>query len=114
VVELTCESVDLDQVGRVVDFGVVKAIVGKWIDDNLDHTTIVNREDINLMGWCTQDHLERGKRKPYVMPGEPTAENLAKHLLEVAQDLLGMDGLRVSKVRVYETPNCYADYEAPR
>lgn len=114
VVEVTCEAEHLDDVGRVVDFGVIKAVFGKWIDDHLDHTTIVNRNDTNLMGWCTQDSLDRGKRMPYILNGEPTAENLAKHLLEKAQDMIGSQELRVSKVRVWETPNCFAEYEAPR
>jgi 6-pyruvoyl-tetrahydropterin synthase len=51
---------------------------------------------------------------PYILNGEPTAENLAKHLLEKAQDMIGSQELRVSKVRVWETPNCFAEYEAPR
>jgi len=111
-VEVTCEAAELDYVGRVVDFGMIKSTFGKWLDDNMDHTTIVNEADNDLLTWTANDHRERGKRAPYVFPGEPTAENLAKHLLEKADDLLGKGGLRVCKVRVWETPNCYADYEA--
>lgn len=106
--EVTCEASELDSVGRVVDFGVIKAKVGGWLDENLDHTTIVNAEDKVLLAWCFEQVMD-GKRKPYVMPGEPTAENIAAHLLAVAHALLGRDGLKVVRVRIWETPNCFAD-----
>ena len=45
-VEITCAAkVDyLDPVGRVVDFSVVKEVVGSWIDAKLDHTMILNKQ----------------------------------------------------------------------
>jgi 6-pyruvoyltetrahydropterin/6-carboxytetrahydropterin synthase len=107
-VELTCEAPELDSVGRVIDFGVMKAKVGGWIDEHMDHTTLVNSADKALLEWCF-DQVADGKRKPYVMPGEPTAENIAAHLMAVSQALLGRDGLRVVRVRVWETANCFAD-----
>lgn len=108
-VELTCEAAKLDHVGRVIDFGVIKEKVGSWIDATLDHTTLVNAEDTSLLEWCTNEAVVHSKRMPYSMPGEPTAENIATHLLAVAQALLGRDGLKVVHVRVWETANCYAD-----
>lgn len=115
-VEVTCEASSLDSVGRVVDFGVIKQKFGQWVDDNLDHTTIVNEADSDLIEWTSRDHARNGKRAPYLFPGEPTAENLAKHLLEKADQIMQAEGagLRVRHVRVWETPNCYADFEAMR
>lgn len=115
VLEVTCRAVELDTVGRVVDFGQIKAVFGKWIDDNLDHTTLVNREDTSLKGWVMQAHLmspdSNKTRKPYVVDGEPTAEVLANHLFWMASAMLNREGMKVCHMRVYETPNCYADYE---
>ena len=37
-----------------------------------------------------------------------TAENIAHHVLEIAQGLLGSP-FQVERVRCWETPNCYAD-----
>lgn len=111
-VELTAEADQLDGVGRVVDFGVIKARVGAWIDEHLDHTTICNAEDVALLAWCKHEHVQLGKRKPYALPGEPTAENLAEHLLLIANVLIRADGVRVVHVRVWETANCFADADA--
>jgi len=111
-VEITCAADELDEVGRVIDFGVVKLKVGGWLDTRWDHTTIVNQDDSPLLDWTMRDHKVCGKRQPYIFPGEPTAENMAAHLLDIAQELIGNEGLRVVHVRVWETPNCYADAHA--
>ena len=31
--------------GSHIDFGEVKRLVGKWIDDTLDHTMLLHRDD---------------------------------------------------------------------
>lgn len=106
--ELTCAAdYGLDSVGRVIDFGVVKAVVGTWVDDNWDHTTIVNKDDTSLLDWCKQESAQ-GKRPPWAMDGEPTAENIASTLMQIANSLLHGSGVRVVEVKVWETPNCYA------
>lgn len=102
-VEMTVQAPRLDSVGRVVDFGVVKSAVGAWIDDNLDHGTLVNTEDLDLREWLLMQ-----KQKHFEFPGNPTAEVIAAALLAVGGELLPSP-LRVVRVRVYETPNCYAE-----
>ena len=42
--EITCLA-PLDSLGRVVDFGVVKQLVGGWIDQHWDHTAILMEGD---------------------------------------------------------------------
>ncbi len=121
--EITCAAIDLDSVGRIVDFSVVKERIGGWIDRYLDHTTIVNAEDHDLIDFCTREHAANEKKKrPYVIEGEPTAENIASLLVGVGAGLLsgkmGVEpgpmhrtdsGVWITRVRVYETPNCWAD-----
>ena len=109
-VEITCRAIELDEVGRVVDFGVIKALVGTWVDKHWDHTTLVNVHDDALLSWCMMDAEENGKKPPYVVGGEPTAENIARVLLGIARRLLENEysSLTVLAVRVWETPNCYA------
>jgi len=107
--ELTCEAPELDVVGRVIDFGVVKQIVGGWIDANWDHTTLVNWEDRRLWEFVSGESLVYGKRSPFPFKCEPTAENIAIHLLGTSNALLAEFGISVVRVRVYETPNCYAE-----
>ncbi len=106
--EIVCEADELDAVGRVVDFGVVKERVGTWIDQHWDHTTLVNGEDTDLLDF-TLAEAAHGKRKPFVFPGEPTAENIARVLLATARQLLNEGTLRVTSVRVWETPTSYAE-----
>jgi len=111
-VEITCEATSLDNVGRVVDFGVIKERVGAWIDQHWDHGTLVNGEDIRLREWLesnTQKHFVFGSQEPG-QGGEPTAENIAKELYKQTCLLLPGKGLRVAKIRVWETINSYADY----
>ena len=43
--EITCHIAQLDDRGRVIDFGVVKQKVGGWVDDHWDHTAILMRDD---------------------------------------------------------------------
>lgn len=89
--------------GRVIDFGVVKARVGTWIDDAMDHGTLVNADDAELISWLVEN-----KQKHLVFPCEPTAENIADAVLQKSRELLSDTGVTVVAVVVYETPNCKA------
>ena len=100
--EIECAA-PLDAVGRVVDFSVIKARVGGWIAEQWDHAAIVNAEDTPLLGL-----LEGiGERRVYHLAGNPTAENIAAELLRVASAMLAP--IRVVRVRIWETPNCFAE-----
>jgi len=112
VAEVVVAAESLDEVGRVIDFGVIKQKVGRWIDDHWDHATLVNQEDESLLNWCQEDARVGGNRPPYIFAGEPTAENIAKELLAKSITLLAGDGVQVIQVRVWETPNCYAEARA--
>ena len=106
VVEATFAAEALDSVGRVIDFGSVKEILGGWIDEHWDHTAILHEDDRKL-GEAVIGHT---KQEIYYLPYNPTAENLAAYLLEtVCPRLFKGKGIRCVHVRVHETPNCYAD-----
>ncbi len=110
VAEITAAGDHLDAIGRVVDFGVIKEVVGAWIDDHWDHGTILNRDDRELAEFVDA----RGWRL-YTIDGNPTAEILAAELLTIANGLLrdAAAGVEVVHVRLYETPNCWADCALP-
>ena len=110
-VEVTASAESLDDVGRVVDFGAVKDVVGRWVDDHLDHGTILSAHDPAVVLLEEIEGAGGVAQKLYLMDGNPTAENLATLLLERSRELLAPRGVDVVRVRVWETPNCYA--EAP-
>ena len=77
VVEVVATSPELDQLGRVVDFSVLKQELGNWLDQYWDHTTILYKDDkqtVELVQQCP------GFKEPAVVPFNPTAENMADHL----------------------------------
>lgn len=106
VVEACFTADALDKQGRVVDFGVVKERLGGWIDNNWDHTAILHLQDKPL-----GDVLERMTgQKCYYLPYNPTAENMGRYLLqEVCPALFREKHLHCVKIRLWETPNCYAE-----
>lgn len=108
-IEITAMADELDSIGRVIDFSVLKNKIGSWIDDNWDHTTILNKDDSDTI----KSFQTIPKNKPiYLMSGNPTAENMASYLLrEICPKLLAGHNVTVTKIRVYETPNCYAEDE---
>lgn len=105
-VQVTVLDTGLDSVGRVIDYSKIKEVVGGWIDENLDHNMILNSEDLLLFSSTVF-----GDKKPYILAHtNPTAENLVRHIADKAQELLSPLGIRLHSVRLYETPNCWADH----
>ena len=103
----------LDSIGRVIDFSVIKAKVGDWIDEKWDHGFICHAADevvLSLLGEATQ-RLELGQ-KIYVMNDNPTAENMAAELLDRICPMLFTDtDVEIVKVVLWETENCFATVE---
>ena len=101
---------ELDSIGRVIDFSVLKQKVGGWIDENWDHGFIFYAGDAPM---CRFFELNADGKdfKSYMMPSNPTAENMAKHLVEeVCPTLMLGTGVEVFKVVLWETENCHAIY----
>jgi 6-pyruvoyltetrahydropterin/6-carboxytetrahydropterin synthase len=95
----------LDPLGRVIDFAVLKEAVGGWIDENWDHAFIVFDGDAEMMAI----YAEHPEWRKYVMDRNPTAENMAQVLFLAAYDRLKRHRVRVRRVRLWETSDCYAD-----
>ena len=94
------EASQLDQRGMVLDFSEIKRVVSQWIDDHLDHRMILHRADPAVP-------VLQGLGEPmYLMDVNPTAENIAKLIFEVAVE----KGFSVVDVRLWETPGCCAAY----
>jgi 6-pyruvoyltetrahydropterin/6-carboxytetrahydropterin synthase len=113
IVEITAESDDLDHIGRIIDFSVLKEKVGGWVDEHWDHTFLICKDDTQT--------IEALKMVPatkplFICPFNPTAEEIAKYLLfEIAPKVLEGTGVRISKIVIHETENCSAEarYKSP-
>jgi 6-pyruvoyltetrahydropterin/6-carboxytetrahydropterin synthase len=105
---LTAEAPKLDSVGRVIDFGVLKERFGSWLELHWDHGMVLWREDEEAIAAV---RMVSGY-KLALLPYNPTAENLARFLLEtVGPSVLKDSGVRLTKVIVYETENCIAEVQ---
>lgn len=106
VVEATFTADALDALGRVIDFGNVKQVLGNWIDQHWDHNLILHQEDKMLGDVIAKQTGQTG----FYLPHNPTAETMAEYLLkEICPGLFKGLHVRCTRIRLYETPNCYAD-----
>ncbi|HBV21467.1 MAG TPA: 6-carboxytetrahydropterin synthase QueD [Nitrosomonas sp.] len=96
------------QQGMVMDFSEVKRIAKSALVDKWDHAFLVYSGDTPVLQFLQslKDH------KTVVLDVQPTAENLAviafSILDEAYQDIYG-NHLQLELVRLFETPNCWAD-----
>ncbi len=96
----------LDQIGRVVDFSVIKSTLCQWLEDNWDHKMVLWEQDEIFEGLYD---LTISESCVYV-PFNPTAENIAKHLVEVLGPALLPAEVKLVECRVEETRKCSATY----
>ena len=99
----------LNELGMVVDFGVIKQLLGTWIDENWDHSFICDENDAEMIKALKNFN---DVPKVYLIPYNSTAENLAKYLLhDVCNELFKGMGITIYKIDIWETENCYATAE---
>lgn len=102
-IHFTCEADQLDSVGRVVDFSKIKTILCQWLEDNWDHRFLVWEKDPIFA------HLVNVDPTVVRVPFNPTAENMARHLLEVVSPvLLEGEDFYVAEITIEETAKCSA------
>lgn len=107
VIHFTCEADNLDDLGRVIDFGVIKSLLCQWLEDTWDHRMLIWEQDPMLNPLRTIDP------SVVAVPFNPTAENIAAYLVtKVGPDLLAGTSVRLVRVEVDETSKCSASYHA--
>ncbi len=111
----------LDDIGRVIDFGVIKEKLCMWVEDHWDHRFLAWEHD-PLIRICSANILEDQQASDIdrdhwndsivFVPFNPTAENMAQHLVEVVgpQQLVGT-GVELVSVRIEETAKCSASFQ---
>jgi 6-pyruvoyltetrahydropterin/6-carboxytetrahydropterin synthase len=102
------ETEGVSEQGMVMDFSDVKEIALEKIANVWDHAFLVYRGDREVLDFL--DTLVG--HKTVVLDSVPTAENLARAAFQILDaayiDVYG-NHLRLERVRLYETPNNWAD-----
>lgn len=111
----------LDNVGRVIDFSVVKTTLCQWLEDNWDHKFLHWSRD-NLIDAlkiaasrpsCPLEHEdhEHFLGSLVALPFNPTAENLAAYMVDViGPQLLDQYGVELVECTIEETSKCHVNY----
>ncbi len=96
------------QHGMIMDFSKVKAIAQRHVVDKWDHAFLACRTDTALLEFLQSLPGQR----TVIFDGPPTAELLAVNAFRILDPEYHSEygnNLRLEQVRVYETPNCWAD-----
>ncbi|MEK7811308.1 MAG: 6-carboxytetrahydropterin synthase QueD [Pseudomonadota bacterium] len=104
---ITTEGVS--EQGMVMDFSDVKNIAKASVVDVWDHAFLVYRDDKVVLDFLNT----LPNHKTVVLDVIPTAENLAKVAFDILKDAYHDtygNHLRLERVRLFETPNNWADY----
>jgi 6-pyruvoyltetrahydropterin/6-carboxytetrahydropterin synthase len=107
----TCQAPQLDKLGRVIDFSCIKEIACEWIEREWDHKFLVWEQD-PLLNAARQSRAETffGDYPGVIfVPFNPTAENMATHLLRIlCNPFAEAGGIGLISVKLDETRKCSA------
>lgn len=90
-IEIYARGRELDNIGLLVDFGELKAAADEVVQ-YLDHRNI-------------------NELPPFDVELNPSAENLARYILERVASRVGDERVKIYKVRCFETPTSVATYQ---
>lgn len=121
-IHFTLQADKLDEVGRVLDFSVIKSKLCQWLEDNWDHKFLAWNQDQMIQGlrqaflhyhnannWY--EELSSFSDSIVFVPFNPTAENMGQFLVEtVGPELLKGTGCTLIVCRIEETRKCSATY----
>ena len=94
--------------GMIMDFSDVKKLANSALVDVWDHAFLVYDKDHAVRAFL--DSLPN--HKTVVLPLVPTIENLAKIAFDILKDVYTDKfgtGLTLHKIKLFETPNCWAE-----
>ena len=119
-VHFECTAPDVDALGRVIDFGVIKSALCMWVENFWDHKMLLWEDDplrvmllsLNAESYVydkSREAMKQAQESIRSVPFNPTAENMAAYLLETIgpQELDGTD-VTLTRVTIDETRKCSA------
>ena len=105
--EVVTTAGDAEQ-GMVADFGGIKALMNKHVVEPWDHAFLAYVNDTQVVSFLSTIPQHR----TVLFDAPPTAEHLAQAALRLlvtaCADAYGAR-IRIERVRIYETRNCWAD-----
>lgn len=108
-VHFSVEAPELDAIGRVMDFSVIKEKLCMWLEDYWDHRFLVWEND----PWS--GILLSLDPTVVMVPFNPTAENMARYLVEeVGPQQLAGTGVTLASVVIEETRKCSCSFDLPK
>lgn len=99
-VQVTFSGNHLNDQGMLIDFKDVKNMVKNWIDIHWDHSLLLFKED-PLLDTLTGENL-----RICSCSWNPTAENMAEHLLKAIRKYY--DNI-IFSVKLWETPTSFVE-----
>mgnify|MGYP000570718295 CR=1 FL=1 len=113
-IEVTLTGVVADHPGKaddgmVLDFGDIKRLTNQHVVELWDHAFLVAKQDTLLVHFLES----LPNHKTVVLDDVPTVENLVKFAFDRLSPIFAAETqgkLSLFSVRLYETPNCWADY----
>lgn len=104
--EVTVTATRLDQLGMIMDFDDLRALVQKAVLDRWDHCTLLWSED-PLVSAIERVQAE-APDKVVRLTGNPTAETLTREAWEAIRQSLPQ-GIHLERVVIRETPTCSSE-----
>ena len=103
----TCSAASLNDIGMVIDFGVIKERLCQWLEDHWDHKLLLWEDDPLLPAIRAAS-----PESVVVVPFNPTAERMAEYLVRVVgPSQLAGTGVTLVRCTVEETRKCSAAYD---
>lgn len=97
--------------GMLVDFGQVKLLAQQHLIEMWDHAFLVYRDDKTVVDFLAS----LPGHKTVILDCVPTVENLASIAYQILAPIIAQHFTRqvlLERVRIYETPNCWADIDS--
>lgn len=91
--------------GMVIDFSVLKNIVGRTVVDRFDHALLMRK------GSVLSEEIAAAYGNVILTDFQPTCENLAGHIASAISAELP-DGVTLHSVKLYETESSYVEWFA--
>lgn len=105
VIEAAFTSDKRGKSGEVVDFYKLKEVLGKWVEENWDHNTLLSKKDKKL-----GDAISKiTGQQIFYFEGDPSAENMAEYLINrVCPKLFGKH-TRCISIRLYDNTHAWVE-----